>query len=43
MCIRDRGRTPGLIPSTVVDCAAEDVKILREGAISKEEIEKVLK
>ena len=38
----DGGKTPGLIPSTVVDCTQDGAKILREGAISKEEVEKSL-
>ena len=36
--IIDGGITPGGVPSTVVDCTGEDVKILREGPISLEEI-----
>ncbi|HLO31303.1 MAG TPA: L-threonylcarbamoyladenylate synthase [Anaerolineales bacterium] len=36
--IIDGGRTPGGIPSTVVDCIAPELKVLREGPISLEEI-----
>ncbi len=38
----DGGACPGGVPSTVVDCTAPDPKILRLGAISKEEIFSVL-
>lgn len=36
--IIDGGKTPGGVPSTVVDCTANEIKILREGPISLEEI-----
>jgi L-threonylcarbamoyladenylate synthase len=36
--ILDGGRTPGGVPSTVVDCTGTDLQILREGPISKDEI-----
>jgi L-threonylcarbamoyladenylate synthase len=36
--IIDGGRTPGGIPSTLVDCTAPALKILREGPISLEEL-----
>ncbi len=36
--ILDGGRTPGGVPSTVVDCTREDFVILREGPIKLEEI-----
>jgi L-threonylcarbamoyladenylate synthase len=36
--IVDGGECAGGIPSTVVDCRGEEIKILREGTISKEEI-----
>lgn len=36
--ILDGGKTPGGVPSTVVDCAGEELQILREGPISREEI-----
>ena len=41
--ILDGGRTPGGIPSTLVDCAAPELKILREGPIAVEEILAVLR
>jgi L-threonylcarbamoyladenylate synthase len=34
--ILDGGRTPGGVPSTVVDCTANDLKILREGPLTLE-------
>lgn len=40
--ILDGGRCPGGIPSTVVDCTVPDVKVLRQGAISSEEIHQAL-
>lgn len=40
--IIDGGRTPGGIPSTVVDCSSDDIKILREGPISLDKINSVL-
>jgi L-threonylcarbamoyladenylate synthase len=40
--IIDGGRTPGGIPSTIVDCSSDEVKILREGPISLEEINVIL-
>jgi len=36
--ILDGGRTPGGESSTVVDCASSEIRILREGPISLEEI-----
>jgi L-threonylcarbamoyladenylate synthase len=36
--IIDGGKTPGGIPSTVVDCTKEEPKILREGPISQQQI-----
>lgn len=36
--IIDGGKTPGGIPSTVVDCTNNEIKILRAGPISLEEI-----
>jgi len=36
--ILDGGTTPGGVPSTLVDCTGEEIKILREGPISLEEI-----
>ena len=40
--IIDGGRTPGGIPSTVVDCTGPKPVILREGPVSEEEIRKAL-
>jgi L-threonylcarbamoyladenylate synthase len=40
--IIDGGKTPGGIPSTVVDCAGTEPRILRDGPISKGEIWSVL-
>jgi len=40
--ILDGGRCPGGIPSTVVDCSENKVRILRPGGISEEEINKVI-
>lgn len=40
--ILDGGRTPGGIPSTVVDCTGAEPKILRQGPISRDEIIKAL-
>ncbi len=39
----DGGACPGGVPSTVVDCTAPDPKILRQGAISQEEINNALR
>lgn len=40
--IIDGGRTPGGIPSTLVDCTISELKILREGPISLEELRSAL-
>ena len=40
--ILDGGRTPGGIPSTVVDCIGAEAKLLREGPILMTEIQKLL-
>ncbi|HOV06847.1 MAG TPA: L-threonylcarbamoyladenylate synthase [Anaerolineaceae bacterium] len=40
--ILDGGRCPGGVPSTVVDCSTDEVRILRNGAISQEAIERAL-
>jgi L-threonylcarbamoyladenylate synthase len=40
--ILDGGPTPGGIPSTLVDCTTQELKILREGPISWEELHSVL-
>ena len=36
--IIDGGRTPGGVPSTLVDCTGEKINILREGPISLEDL-----
>jgi L-threonylcarbamoyladenylate synthase len=36
--ILDGGETPGGIPSTLVDCTTEELQIIREGPISKEQL-----
>jgi L-threonylcarbamoyladenylate synthase len=40
--ILDGGRTPGGVPSTVVDCTSAEPKVLRQGPISEEDIERLL-
>ena len=40
--IIDGGKTPGGIPSTLVDCTGDKIKILREGPITLEEIKSKL-
>jgi L-threonylcarbamoyladenylate synthase len=40
--IIDGGRTPGGVPSTLVDCTLPELKILREGPISLEELHSAL-
>jgi L-threonylcarbamoyladenylate synthase len=41
--ILDGGKTPGGVPSTLVDCTVPDLKILREGPLSLEELRAALK
>lgn len=41
--VLDGGSAPGGTPSTVVDCTTDPVKILREGAIGRHEIEAALR
>jgi L-threonylcarbamoyladenylate synthase len=36
--ILDGGRTPGGIPSTLVDCTGTEIQVLREGPITKEQL-----
>ncbi len=36
--IIDGGKTPGGIPSTLVDCTGTDIQILREGPVSREQL-----
>jgi L-threonylcarbamoyladenylate synthase len=40
--ILDGGRTPGGVPSTVVDCTAADPVVLREGPVTLDDLKKVL-
>ncbi len=40
--VLDGGSVPGGVPSTVVDCTQDMPRILRQGAISEEEILKAL-
>ncbi len=40
--IIDGGRTPGGVPSTLVDCTIAELKILREGPISLKELHSAL-
>jgi L-threonylcarbamoyladenylate synthase len=40
--ILDGGRTPGGIPSTVVDCTTPELIVLRPGPISLETLQKEL-
>jgi len=40
--IIDGGRTPGGVPSTVVDCTGLEAQLLRAGPISKEEVMAIL-
>lgn len=41
--VLDGGRTPGGVPSTVVDCSGPEVRVLREGAIPASEIERAVR
>jgi L-threonylcarbamoyladenylate synthase len=36
--IIDGGKTPGGVPSTLVDCSTSELKILREGPVSLQEL-----
>lgn len=40
--ILDGGECPGGVPSTVVDCTTNEIRILRQGAIKDEDIKKAL-
>jgi L-threonylcarbamoyladenylate synthase len=40
--VLDGGPTPGGVSSTIVDCTTDQLKILRQGAISEAEIDEVL-
>lgn len=41
--IIDGGKTPGGLPSTVIDCLSDEFKILREGPISADDIQNYLR
>jgi L-threonylcarbamoyladenylate synthase len=41
--ILDGGKSPGGVPSTVVDCCQPQIRILRQGGINQAEIEKELR
>jgi len=41
--IVDGGKTPGALPSTVVDITSEEPRVIREGAIALSQLEKYLK
>ena len=36
--IIDGGKTPGGVPSTLVDCTGDEIRVLREGPITEEEL-----
>jgi len=40
--ILDGGKTPGGVPSTVVDCTGAEARILREGPVSRDQIKSCL-
>ena len=40
--IIDGGKTPGGVPSTLVDCTGDEIRILRQGPITEEELRSVL-
>jgi L-threonylcarbamoyladenylate synthase len=40
--VLDGGRTPGGVPSTIVDCSGDGVRIVREGAIPEREIDRAI-
>lgn len=40
--IIDGGKTPGAIPSTLVDCTRNEIRVLREGPITEEELRSAL-
>lgn len=41
--VLDGGRTTGGLPSTVVDCTTDQIKVVREGAIGTAQIERALR
>jgi L-threonylcarbamoyladenylate synthase len=40
--IMDGGKTPGGMPSTLVDCTEDEIRVLREGPITREELQSAL-
>lgn len=38
----DAGETPGQVPSTIVDCTGEEAKILRPGALSTDDLGRIV-
>ena len=40
--IIDGGRTPGGVPSTLVDCTGTEIQVLREGPLSKDQLLKAI-
>jgi L-threonylcarbamoyladenylate synthase len=40
--IIDGGETPGGVPSTLVDCTGDEIQVLREGPLSKEQLLKAI-
>ena len=40
--IIDGGKTPGGMPSTLVDCTGDEIRVLREGPITEEELRSAL-
>ena len=40
--IIDGGKTPGGVPSTLVDCTGDEIRVLRQGPITEEELRSVL-
>ena len=40
--IIDGGKTPGGVPSTVIECTTSEIQVLRSGPISERELESVL-
>jgi len=41
--IIDGGKTPGGVPSTLVDCTGDEIRILREGPITEDELQFALR
>ncbi|OLC53783.1 MAG: threonylcarbamoyl-AMP synthase [Chloroflexi bacterium 13_1_40CM_4_68_4] len=41
--VLDGGRTTGGVPSTVVDCTTDEIKVVREGAIGRAQIERAVR